>query len=503
MLLGERQAANMILKNLNILSQNICKNHLIVNTILKTQSHFDIILIQELSWSVICQVPSSVNSEGKNLIGTVHHPNWILFATNPVNKAYSPKVTAYINIRLSPLRFSLCCDIINHPDILLMSFTNNHIQYFIMNVYSDLSHTALKYLKDIEVNINNVLIMTGDFNIKDSLWDPSFLHHSTISDDLLIIADFYNLALSTPTNSYPTRYSDTVEEANSTIDLMFLRYGSSKINQHSVHPDWHLTSDHAPLSIIIPIVDEIISTSKLSIQQKSEQENAFLEEVTSSFKNFDTSNITNKKDLKFMVNKLNSLVDQAWNKNAKRLRITKHSKKWWSEECNKALTDYRTSRSLNNWKMFKKVVKNTKRAFFNLKIGEVADKSYNPWELMKWINKHKLPTTKAIKHEGQPCLTLENLWDALHSTFNTALHRQVNTEVFNELSPKPTTAWTPFSKEEFRQALVKCNNSSAPGPDKLTWRYLKIILNQDSCLSYIVNIADVCINLEHWPNHFK
>jgi len=96
-----------------------------------------------------------------------------------------------------------------------------------------------------------------------------FPHHSAISDDLLIIADSYNLALSTPTNPYPTRYLDTIGEANSIIDLMFLRYGSSKINQHSIHPDWHLTSNHALLSIVIPIMDEIISTSKLSIQQKS------------------------------------------------------------------------------------------------------------------------------------------------------------------------------------------------------------------------------------------
>ena len=118
-----------------------------------------------------------------------------------------------------------------------MLFTNNHIEYFIMNVYSDSSHTTLKYLKDIEVNVDNVLIMTGDFNIRDSLWDSSFPHHSAISDDLLIIADSYNLALLTSTNSYPTRYLDMIGEANSTIDLMFLRYSSSEINQHSVHPD--------------------------------------------------------------------------------------------------------------------------------------------------------------------------------------------------------------------------------------------------------------------------
>ena len=38
-----------------------------------------------------------------------------------------------------------------------------------MNVYSDSSHTALKYLKDTEVNIGNTLLMTGDFNIRDCL----------------------------------------------------------------------------------------------------------------------------------------------------------------------------------------------------------------------------------------------------------------------------------------------------------------------------------------------
>ena len=38
-----------------------------------------------------------------------------------------------------------------------------------MNIYSDSSQSALKYLKDTEANFWNLLIMTGDFNIKDNL----------------------------------------------------------------------------------------------------------------------------------------------------------------------------------------------------------------------------------------------------------------------------------------------------------------------------------------------
>lgn len=38
-----------------------------------------------------------------------------------------------------------------------------------MNIYSDLSQMALKYLKDTEVNLQNILVMAGDFNIWDIL----------------------------------------------------------------------------------------------------------------------------------------------------------------------------------------------------------------------------------------------------------------------------------------------------------------------------------------------
>jgi len=43
----ERGNKTMIVSKLNIFSQNICKNSLIVNSILKTRNVFDIILIQE------------------------------------------------------------------------------------------------------------------------------------------------------------------------------------------------------------------------------------------------------------------------------------------------------------------------------------------------------------------------------------------------------------------------------------------------------------------------
>jgi len=217
-----------------------------------------------------------------------------------------------------------------------------------MNVYSDSSHTALKYLKDAEVNMNNIVLMTSDFNIRDSLWDLSFPFHSSLSDDLIIIVDSFNLALSTLTNPCLTRYSDMAGESNSMIDLMFLRYGSSELDQHSILPDFWLSSDHTSLSIDIPIFEEIIQTLKLSLAPKSDQESAFIEDIILNFKIMDTSNIEDMEKLERVVNQLGMIIDQAWTKNAKKSRISKHSKQWWTEECSCSLNNYRASRSLKH-----------------------------------------------------------------------------------------------------------------------------------------------------------
>ena len=197
-----------------------------------------------------------------------------------------------------------------------------------MNVYSDSSHTALKYLKDTEVNIDNIVLMTGNFNIRNSLWDSTFSFHSSLSDDLIIIMDSFNLALSTPTNPCPIRYSDTVGESNSVIDLMFLWYGFSELDQYSILPDSQLLSDHTLLSIVIPIFEEIILTLKLSLAPKSNQENTFIDDIISNFKTMNTSNIENTEKLEWVVNQLGSIIDQVWTKNAKKSKISKHSKQW-------------------------------------------------------------------------------------------------------------------------------------------------------------------------------
>ena len=91
-----------------------------------------------------------------------------------------------------------------------------------MNIYSDSSQMALKYLKNTKANINNALIMTGDFNIRNNIWDSLFPHYSVYNDTLTDIADSLNICLSKATNQVSTRYTDKSNVLNSVINLMFL-----------------------------------------------------------------------------------------------------------------------------------------------------------------------------------------------------------------------------------------------------------------------------------------
>ena len=92
---------------------------------------------------------------------------------------------------------------------------------------------------------------------------------------------------------------------------------------------------------------------------------------------------------------------------------------------------------------------------------------------------------------------------ALHSSFNSAQNHTINLDMLKEIASKPITKWNPFSEEEFTSAIVKCNNSSIPGLDKLLWRYFKRYVKNITYLKNFIAIANMCVELEYWPLHFK
>jgi len=88
-------------------------------------------------------------------------------------------------------------------------------------------------------------------------------------------------------------------------------------------------------------------------------------------------------------------------------------------------------------------------------------------------------------------------------SYNSAENRSINISFLSELSQVDIIEWPPFSKQEFRDTIVNCLSSLAPGPDHITWRHLKSLIANKRCLVKFIYIANACINLEYWPSHFK
>jgi hypothetical protein len=137
------------------------------------------------------------------------------------------------------------------------------------------------------------------------------------------------------------------------------------------------------------------------------------------------------------------------------------------------------------------------------RIEEIATTNKHPWDLMNWVKKCKNPSCEAIQFNGEPCHNMDALWDALHNTYNAVLNRPVDTSILDDLPDEDEREWPEFLELELRQVLEVCSSRSAPGPDHITWRHLKLTLALPTCAKVLLALANGCINTGHWPKQFK
>jgi len=122
---------------------------------------------------------------------------------------------------------------------------------------------------------------------------------------------------------------------------------------------------------------------------------------------------------------------------------------------------------------------------------------------MEWVKQCKLPACEAIQYNGQSCHEMDNLWNTLHNTYNLASGREVDLCVLDPLPTLQERDWPLFSALELTDALVSCSSRSSTGPDHIMWVHLKVVLESHKAIQILLDLANACICVGHWPKHFK
>jgi len=173
------------------------------------------------------------------------------------------------------------------------------------------------------MNLNNVLIVTGNFNIRGNDWDFLYLYYLTHTDTLREIADSLNLELLSFIDQISTQYMDNPQDSNSVLDLIFLHANTEEFNNYIISLDFQSLSDHTFLSIYIIIKKETIQDRKQTIIKNSEKEKIFVNKLRNRISYIDTTNIYDYEKLEEVTQEFTSIAERLWYKYSKYVNITK------------------------------------------------------------------------------------------------------------------------------------------------------------------------------------
>ena len=122
---------------------------------------------------------------------------------------------------------------------------------------------------------------------------------------------------------------------------------------------------------------------------------------------------------------------------------------------------------------------------------------------MNWVRKCNLLAIEAIKFNSLPYNHLNNLWDILYQSYNSAQNYPIDSHILDEIPLCHQTKQSPFYITKLKDTVNKCSSSSISGPDHVLWIHLKEILNNNKCCSNFVNIVNTYINFSYQFTHFK
>ncbi|GJE94756.1 hypothetical protein PsYK624_109280 [Phanerochaete sordida] len=412
-----------------------------------------------------------------------------------------------------------------------------------LNVYND-SHTfaAVSYLADRVEVLPPVAFMAGDFNLRDPMWDAGQRRdtaehrHLAHRERLVELASVQlGLGLANDPDGPPTWLGNKAGVRHGVIDLVWVDPARGTVDGVLVDDLARVRSDHAVLRWELPL-DAAATPGAPNIKRGSEAGTAYVRSCRALFGALPLV-YESRERVERIGDWLGDRLEQVWERHATAPKPSRHSKSWWSPECGAIVREVRDLRVQRkglaarrkalqarvvragadfdmSWhrevvhitreladiaarvdratRRLKGAVRWAKRQYFD----GVMEKTHpsRVWDLVGWTKPRKMnATTGLVDREGTPVDQPEELARVFQDQFTPANPRGVDFSVLDAMPQQDERPFAQISCAEVREALRDTSNFSAPGPDHISWFWLKrIVADNSEC---------TCDNPQH--DHFN
>ena len=357
-------------------------------------------------------------------------------------------------------------------------------------------NSAVRSLIDMLPQLSDAVIIQGDFNLPAGIWDPNRNNSSPLSTDLFnhLSDQGFGLANDEGAPTWTNRRG-----SYSVLDLIFVNDSLTLLEPDVfVNMEGRGRSDHALLSLAFGTTEH---WGRPYIPSGEEEEDRFVQDLSDSIRR--RAHALDRYSVEDTIGGIGEDILSSWNRNSKTPKINAGSVTWWTAECQRAKDEFLATRTRENQRAYDATTKKARQEFFNRKI-DLMTANDSPWEGVRWTKPRPPPKYSTILHDGHPISDVETLFEVMHSHFSTSpVAEHISWDAIDNIPQLEVRSFPSISQKEIWDALRPTANSSAPGPDHVTWRHLKLAISfpdTDTALARLFN--EVC-STGTWPSHFK
>ncbi|GJE96989.1 hypothetical protein PsYK624_131990 [Phanerochaete sordida] len=524
----------------------------------------DVILFAEPFHGFIKRVVSTTNKDGDAYEGSVAHRNFMFLraADDARVCAFVHKRWSHLSPRITPLRGGPC------RDVLCLSLRVDGHDLHILTVYNDSrTQAAVDFLREHVDSVPPLAYMVGDFNLRHERWDATARlpgaerRLAAKCDELIELVDL-DLALTLANDSVacpPTWLSNDATKRPGTLDLLWA-HPDLLPDDFCVRDDERHRSDHCVLTWTIPV--QAAPQPRRTIKRGSPQGAAFVsacQDVLASLPD-EFEAYASAADVEAAALRVHEGFRCAWDAHSSLSNPTARSKSWWTAECTthhvafracqarmralkrrrddvyarmglegeslaalesiqhlteSILAEMRESGRINGAK--RGAMRRAKRTFFDSQIERLHRSRI--WDVVPWTRARKQSANMALRDAaGAPVTAPDDLARLLQEQFTPAAANAVDDHFLDELPARGPIGRASFSRTQIIEALQDASNFSAPGPDQVSWFWLKQIVTDDNAkedddgntvreaipvLAILSALFEACVRWGTFPRPFK